>query len=352
MIENHPLNIILDFSFIIPIKNAERTIIRCISSISKITIITYEVIVICNNCTDNTVDLLNKYKFLNDKINIKIVVNNNIKNASAARNIGIKMACGKYISFVDSDDYLIVDGFQKFLNLAKDPKENQLIIGSYTILNIKGSALRKHGLEKSMILDLKLIQNYLKSFCMSPYIYTLFVHCWGKIYSSETVKNNNIQFDEELDQLEDVNFNLNYLKFCEKVHFIDIPIYFYDTEVNSYSLSTRSGVEYKPIQKIFKALNPLRSLLKRTQTASHTKILISQIITSISRIWIIRLSKNIKLNKKNAAIKIIEILKSREYKVLQRNYICNHNDSRILDILSKYTSPNFVAYYLIRKSGR
>ncbi len=89
-------------SFIIPVYNGEKTIERCINSIQNQTYDSWEIIVINDGSIDKTAKILEKYK-LNNKIKIY-----NQKNCGPgmARNNGILYATAKYISFLDSDDYM------------------------------------------------------------------------------------------------------------------------------------------------------------------------------------------------------------------------------------------------------
>ena len=87
-------------SIIIPAYNAENYIEKCLNSIEDKDSI--EIIVINDGSTDKTMEILNKYK------NIKIINNTN-HGVSYSRNSGLKVASGKYIMFVDSDDYLNCD---------------------------------------------------------------------------------------------------------------------------------------------------------------------------------------------------------------------------------------------------
>lgn len=94
-------------SIIIPVYNSENHIKKCLDSIKKQTYKNIEVICVNDGSTDSSLDVLEFYKKNND-INIQII---SVKNGGQAnaRNIGIKMSNGKFIMFVDSDDYIEAD---------------------------------------------------------------------------------------------------------------------------------------------------------------------------------------------------------------------------------------------------
>ena len=90
------------FSIIVPVYNVENYVDKCIKSILNQTYKNYEVIIINDGSTDNSLNIINKYK--NNK-KIKIITQKN-KGLSNARNNGMKMATGDYLLFIDSDDYI------------------------------------------------------------------------------------------------------------------------------------------------------------------------------------------------------------------------------------------------------
>lgn len=90
-------------SIVIPAYNAEKYIKNCIESITSQNIDDYEIIVVDDGSTDNTIPIVEELTKSNKKIKL---YKQNHKFAGAARNLGISKACGKYIHFVDADDWL------------------------------------------------------------------------------------------------------------------------------------------------------------------------------------------------------------------------------------------------------
>lgn len=93
----------IKYSFIIPTYNSEKTIVRCLDSILNQTNHDYEILIIDDGSTDNTLNIVSKFVNKNNKIRIK---KNRHKGISETRNIGICSSIGDYIIFVDSDDYV------------------------------------------------------------------------------------------------------------------------------------------------------------------------------------------------------------------------------------------------------
>lgn len=91
----------MKISIIIPVCNNEKTIKRCIESVVKQTVEPYEVIVVDNNSSDNTIKIVGNYGLSNLKI-----VKTTAPDIGRVRNRGVQASTGDYILFLDSDDYL------------------------------------------------------------------------------------------------------------------------------------------------------------------------------------------------------------------------------------------------------
>lgn len=103
-------------TIIIPSYNSELFIERCLESVFKQTFNDIEVIVIDDASTDNTEKILRKYK---KKNNFKVIRNKTNVGVGISRKIGIENANGEYITFLDSDDYLISDFIDTNIKLIK-----------------------------------------------------------------------------------------------------------------------------------------------------------------------------------------------------------------------------------------
>ena len=112
-------------SVVIPVYNAEKYIETCLNSIIPQLTEDDEIILINASSKDNSETICNKYVERNN--NIKLY---NIENGgpSVSRNAGIKHATGKYIIFIDGDDYIEKNYIETML---KNVKEKQLVICSY-----------------------------------------------------------------------------------------------------------------------------------------------------------------------------------------------------------------------------
>ncbi len=104
-------------SIIIPIYNAEKYIKRCIDTIINQTYKNIEIIIINDGSTDNSINLINKYKNKDNRI---IVINQKNAGVSVARNNGIKKSDGKYVMFVDIDDWIELTMVEEMVKIIKE----------------------------------------------------------------------------------------------------------------------------------------------------------------------------------------------------------------------------------------
>ncbi len=109
-----------DISVIIPAYNVEKYIEECFESVLKQTFRSFEIICINDGSIDRTIEIIEKYAILDSRI--KIINHSKNQGQSAARNLGLKEAHGKYIFFLDSDDMIIPETFEELFFCAEKNK--------------------------------------------------------------------------------------------------------------------------------------------------------------------------------------------------------------------------------------
>lgn len=117
-------------SIIIPVYNTDKYLRNCLDSILAQTMTNYEIILVDDHSTDNSYNIMRSYEQYNPKV-IKVIRTNKNSGPGTARNLGLSLANGDYISFVDSDDYLAKDMIEKmYLNC----KENNSPIARVNVI--------------------------------------------------------------------------------------------------------------------------------------------------------------------------------------------------------------------------
>ena len=102
-------------SVIVPVYNVELYLERCLESIVKQTLTDIQIIIVNDGSTDNSLDIIKKYAQYDDRF---IVVSQENRGSSAARNKGLKIASGDFIAFVDGDDYISSEMYMTMYNSA------------------------------------------------------------------------------------------------------------------------------------------------------------------------------------------------------------------------------------------
>jgi putative glycosyltransferase epsH len=214
----------VEVSIVVPCYNCQDTIRECYNSIKKSVnnVLSHEIILINDGSTDNTQHVL-KEIITND--NNVIVINQENKGVSAARNMGLKNAKGKYISFVDSDDSILEEYYTKMIVPMEENSNLDLIICDYS----------SSGLSNEDILNISIDNIYEEGLKSKGSFEKLRGYIWNKIYKRNILVDNNIVFDEEVKFCEDLGFNLIYLKYAENVKIISEKLYRYDTQTTDAS---------------------------------------------------------------------------------------------------------------------
>lgn len=210
-------------SVIVPIYNAEKTINRCIDSIISQDYRNIEIILIDDGSKDNSYNICMSY---GDK-RIQVIHQEN-KGVSFTRNVGINLAKGKYIFFIDSDDFINKNYFSSFLDLMDD--EN--ILGLCPIEGLQNTffecvnnlLIDFNKLDQEMFLELN--KNYI---LYGPV---------AKIYNLDLIKKHNIIFPINISFGEDLIFNFEYLKYINRIKYTNKTSYYYDRS-NETSLSQK-----------------------------------------------------------------------------------------------------------------
>lgn len=171
----------IKISVIIPVYNAERYLKECFDSILSQTFENYEMIVVNDGSTDNSYKIIEEYK---EKYSDKfIVLNQENSGQSTARNNALKFVNGKYIAYIDADDYVNDDYLEVLYNEAEKQK-SELVICSYNEVTDDRKIINNRNSE-----DWKIeFDNGLSH---------IFQYCaCAKLYATEMLKRYDILFEE------------------------------------------------------------------------------------------------------------------------------------------------------------
>ena len=210
-------------SLIVPVYNMELYLEECIKSIAGQNVDSMEVILINDGSTDCSGEICDKWA-LQDK-RIKVVHKEN-GGLSSGRNLGLKIACGKYISFVDPDDFVLSDTYDKLLKKLETENADAIFFGWKEIREQKIVEVQI-GCKEKLGNAMDAIQWVL--FPWSGYR----GYVWNKIYKTEIVKN--IEFDTKYSHAEDLLWNVQVLQKMNRVLFTDMAVNMHRIRPNSLS---------------------------------------------------------------------------------------------------------------------
>ena len=199
-------------SVIIPVYNTSKYLHRCLESILNQTFRDFELILINDGSTDNSLEILREYETKDSRI---IVIDKPNEGVSAARNQGIEIAKGDFIMFCDSDDYVEKDWIEKLLSAIENHQKSFCVSDIYNV-DINGTSKKKNKIEVQQTISM------FTSFKMG-----LFGYIFNKIYDFDVLNKYRIRFTEGLPIGEDVEFNAKYLQYCNDIVYINDATYYY-----------------------------------------------------------------------------------------------------------------------------
>ena len=339
-------------SIIIPARNAEKFIQRCLNSILPASRdIPLEVIAIVNGSTDKTEEIIHSYR---DILTIKLFVSEVAIGPAAARNAGIDMSNGKWLYFLDADDLIPAGALKEHLESMSSTKAD-VLVGAH--MKVADSPKKnEHQLTGAKIFDPENLQAYVLKYVMEPYKYTMPVHCWGKLYLRRSVIAVGVRFDHSLFQLEDVNFNFSLILKNLMFEYTNKILYQYHINSGPNSLSAQSGDSLDAIKSIQVAYSPVRSLLGKWETEGtikNSRSYSSHLLATTSLLWLIRTGKRFGTSDwVSCKILVERIVKNPGFRDAMRDYREMPNTSRIIPNLVRMNLSFLLCLYFKIKSMR
>lgn len=229
----------IKLSVVVPVYNVERYLHKCLDSILDSTFQDFELIVINDGSTDKSGLIILEYK---EKYKDKIVyINKENSGVSTSRNVGIENARGKYITFIDSDDYIEKDMFE--LMISKIEAEDLDIVACDAQIiydgNKKGAVVKSgYGMdldEKDKIRE------------TMPVFYPV---VWNKLYKTELVRN--IKFTSGV-WYEDMEYLLKLYPHIKSIGVINKPLYNY--------LQRKNSITYTYNDKLYDIINNMENII-------------------------------------------------------------------------------------------
>lgn len=285
----------IKISVLIPVYNAEKFLEECLLSIINQSLKDIEIILINDGSSDNSFNILKKYERLDNRIKVFTQLNQGV---SISRNNALKYAKGKYILWIDADDY-VEEYLEEVYNIAE--KENSDII------------VMDYYLDKNKIFYIKdNVENNKTDYINSIILGKSSGYLWNKLIKTSVYKNNNIIFPENITCGEDRVVLPKLVYYSNKITKLNKAFYHYRYTPNSLSkkeyqddyIFTKLLPDYikqiEELEKFFykdqfliynlKVINSLRYLIKSKCLASP-RLILSNKNNEITRILLENIKK-------------------------------------------------------------
>ncbi len=272
-------------SVCVPVYNQEKYLEECIKSLVEQTLKEIELIFVDDGSTDKSIDILKKYQQSYE--NIKVITQKN-QGLGGARNTGIKNAVGEYIGFVDADDFIELDMYEKLYNKAKE-ESAEIVMCDYDFYPNSNTKKKKWFTPYKGKIDGEFLNRNTQP--------------WNKIVSNKLIKDLNFEFYRK-----NGDGMFIYLMLCaNKITSINDKLYKY--RVGHSSMSTNYKMENFEIS--IASCIQQNELLKNTKYSEELKEYFEyrMIYTLLQAIAVAA-----KLGEKEIYKKYIEQLKQKKYK--------------------------------------
>lgn len=220
-------------SVIVPVYNVEKYLHKCVDSIINQTYKDLEIILVDDGSPDNCPKICDEYAQKDNRIK---VIHKENGGLSSARNVGMKMAKGDYIAFVDSDDYIEEHMYEKLLDALKGSNADFCMCGDRTVNENGEEIIRNNFSAKTYFID-EIIENF---------VLPLKTAAWNKLYKREYIGEN--IFPEGRIHGEDLVFQLSLL--TGKTTMCVIPDVCYNYVKHSNSITT-SGFSARSFDEVW-----------------------------------------------------------------------------------------------------
>lgn len=336
-------------SVVIPVYNVEKFLARCLDSVISQTYKNLEIILIDDGSTDSSGIICNKYLKIDNRIK---VVHKKNEGLGYARNTGLDIATGRYVVFIDSDDYIENKMIEILYNDLKRNKADtciggfKRIIGDETIVNqnpLAGQLYESNRIMKE-VLSRMFGPDYLDDIKIEMSV-------WKVLFSNEIIQKNKIRFLSEREYIsEDIIFDTEYYPLSRRVYMSSNCGYLYCDNENSLTNTYREDRFDKQVV----LNNELRRRAKLLGISDSVRKRLDNLLVSLAR-YSIKLEvafSNIN-GKKKARSNIQRICNNSELSCILSEYDQEgvRNFSKIVNwmIRKKHISLLYVIMYLKNK---
>lgn len=205
-------------SIIVPVYNAERTLTRCIDSILNQEYTDFELLLVNDGSKDSSGSICDRYATKDSRIH---VIHKENSGVSDSRNIALDRACGTYLQFLDSDDWITPNATRLLVETARRYHCDMVISDFYRVVGERVS--HKGDIEDDCVLTREEFASHMIENPADFYYGVL----WNKLFRRDIVEEYHLRMDSEISWCEDFMFNLEYIRHADVFFALQVPIYYY-----------------------------------------------------------------------------------------------------------------------------
>ena len=205
-------------SIIVPVYNAEATISRCIESIINQEYRDFELLLIDDGSTDSSGTICDRYAAEDSRIRL---IHKENTGVSETRNMALDLACGTYLQFLDSDDWITPNATRLFVEEAERYHCDMVISDFYRVVGKR--VAHKGDIDNDCVLTQEEFSAHMLQNPADFYYGVL----WNKLYRRDIVEKYHLRMNPEISWCEDFMFNLEYIRHAEVFYALQVPVYYY-----------------------------------------------------------------------------------------------------------------------------
>lgn len=244
-------------SIIVPVYKVEKYIDRCVESIINQTYKNIEIILVDDGSPDNCPKICDEWAKKDKRIR---VIHKENRGVSSARNVGIDVAKGKYIGFVDSDDYIEKEMYEMLVRAINSDRKIDLAVCD--IKDDNNSV--ESNTEVFEIIDKKNVIS--AKFPLGGYV-------WNCIYKREIILKNLIKFDPKITYGEDMIFFVNYIKNIKSNDVAHVKKRLYNYSITESSINNaRLEKNFQNIYNCYNSVLIALEILKKGENSDNIKM--------------------------------------------------------------------------------
>jgi glycosyltransferase involved in cell wall biosynthesis len=205
-------------SIIVPVYNAQETLRRCVDSILGQEFRDFELILADDGSIDGSPALCDEYAEKDNRVRVLHKENSGV---SDTRNKALDAACGDYVQFLDSDDWIAPEATRLLVRAIEENDCDMVIADFYRVIGSKVS--RKGDIDAEGVLSREEFGDYM---IQNPSDFYFGV-VWNKLYRRDIIEKYQLRMDVTLSWCEDFIFNMEYELHCKRIYPLQVPIYYY-----------------------------------------------------------------------------------------------------------------------------